>query len=187
MVDSFYCATKAQFNIKIRDCDTIVVQNNTVLLDTTIHYATTIPLLASESYSGYAWNPTVGLSCTDCPDPILSVAKTAEYSVATYDRWRCPVNERYKITMVNLDVVIPNVITPNGDGVNDYFAVNGLKPNSTLQILSSNEVVVFSSGSYDGSWNGTDGSGNSLPEGTYWYILDIPSEGKFTGWVYIKR
>ena len=187
MVDSFYCASKAKYNIRIRDCDTIVVQNNTVLLDTTIHYATTIPLLASESYSGYVWNPTVGLSCTECPDPILSVAKTAEYTVATYDRWRCPVNEQYKITMVNLDVVIPNVFTPNGDGVNDYFEVNGLKPNSTLQILSSNEVVVFSSGSYDGSWNGTDSSGNSLPEGTYWYILDIPSEGKFTGWVYIKR
>lgn len=187
MVDSFYCASKAKYNIRIRDCDTIVLQSNMVVLDTTIHYKTAIPFLASESYNGYVWNPTVGLNCISCQDPTLSAFETANYTVTTYDKWRCPLNESFKITMINLDIFIPNVFTPNGDGVNDYFEVKNIKPNSTLQILNSNEVLVFSASSYEGTWDGTDNSGHNLPEGTYWYILDIPDSGKFTGWVYIKR
>lgn len=187
MVDSFYCASKAKYNIRIRDCDTIVRQSNVVVLDTTIHYKTAIPFLASESYNGYIWNPTVGLSCSDCQTPIFTAKESAEYTVSIINSWRCPLSETFKITMVNLDIVIPNVFTPNGDGINDYFEVKNIKPNSTLKILNSNEALVFSASNYEGNWNGTDDSGRSLPEGTYWYILDIPDSGKFTGWLYIKR
>ncbi len=187
MVDSFQCSSKARFNIRIRDCDTIVTQNNIVRLDTVVHFTTNIPLTASESYNGYTWNPTTDLSCSDCQVPTFLATDSATYTVETYDKWRCPLNEIFKIAMVREDVIIPNVFTPNGDGINDYFEIKGLKPNSTLRVYNSNEILVFSSEQYDGSWNGTDSNGNKLTEGTYWYILNVPVSGRYTGWVYLKR
>jgi gliding motility-associated-like protein/uncharacterized repeat protein (TIGR01451 family) len=83
------------------------------------------------------------------------------------------------------DVVVPNVITPNGDGKNDVFKIDGLElhPNNTLSIFNrwGNEVYR-SNGSYKNDWNG-----NGLNEGTYYYLLKIKekdgSERSTTGWI----
>lgn len=83
------------------------------------------------------------------------------------------------------DVVVPNVITPNGDGKNDVFTIDGLElhPNHTLSIFNrwGNEVYR-SKGVYKNDWNG-----NGLNEGTYYYLLKIRaadgSERSTTGWI----
>lgn len=83
------------------------------------------------------------------------------------------------------EVIVPNVITPNGDGKNDVFRINGLElhPNNTLSIFNrwGNEVYR-SNGSYKNDWNG-----NGLNEGTYYYVLRIKekdgSERSTTGWI----
>ncbi|MFI5453082.1 gliding motility-associated C-terminal domain-containing protein [Pedobacter sp. UC225_61] len=83
------------------------------------------------------------------------------------------------------DVMVPNVITPNGDGKNDVFRIDGLelRPNNTLSIFNrwGNEVYR-SNGSYKNDWNG-----NGLNEGTYYYLLKIKekdgSERSTTGWI----
>lgn len=83
------------------------------------------------------------------------------------------------------EVVVPNVITPNGDGKNDVFRIDGLElhPNHTLSIFNrwGNEVYR-SNGPYKNDWNG-----NGLNEGTYYYLLKIKekdgSERNTTGWI----
>ncbi|SDF78031.1 conserved repeat domain-containing protein/gliding motility-associated C-terminal domain-containing protein [Pedobacter terrae] len=83
------------------------------------------------------------------------------------------------------EVVVPNVITPNGDGKNDVFIIDGLElyPNHTLFIFNrwGNEVYN-SKGAYKNDWNG-----NGLNEGTYYYLLKIKakdgSERSTTGWI----
>ena len=83
------------------------------------------------------------------------------------------------------DVIAPNVITPNGDGKNDFFVIDGLElnPVNTLSIFNrwGNEVYR-SNGSYKNDWNG-----NGLNEGTYYYLLKIKAkdgnERTTTGWV----
>ena len=47
----------------------------------TICRGDTIPLFAGGSRAGYRWTPTVGLSCTDCPNPLASPAFTTTYTV----------------------------------------------------------------------------------------------------------
>ncbi len=61
---------------------------------------------------------------------------------------------------------IPNVITPNGDGINDYFHIKNLEhyPENTLIIFSPRGDVLFSFKCYN---NRFDGMG--LPNGTYFY------------------
>jgi len=83
------------------------------------------------------------------------------------------------------EVMVPNVITPNGDGKNDVFRIDGLElhPNNTLSIFNrwGNEVYR-SNGPYKNDWNG-----NGLNEGTYYYLLKIKekdgSERSNTGWI----
>jgi gliding motility-associated-like protein len=68
------------------------------------------------------------------------------------------------------EVFPPNVITPNGDGLNDMFEVRGLDlfDQSTIEIFDRWGNVVFSSDNYDNSWNGDE-----QPEGTYYYIIEV--------------
>lgn len=65
----------------------------------------------------------------------------------------------------------PNVITPNGDGKNDTYVIDGLElyPENYLRIFNrwGNEVF-HSNGSYKNDWNGY-----GLKEGTYYYLLKV--------------
>jgi gliding motility-associated-like protein len=99
------------------------------------------------------------------------------------------------------DIIIPEALTPNGDGSNDLFAIENLEnyPNSSVQIVNRWGNVVFESDDYKNDWDGTSYSnlnigGNQLPEGTFYYVLTIGGEtdtklyGKvYTGYVYLKR
>lgn len=69
---------------------------------------------------------------------------------------------------------IPNVITPNADGVNDYWKIPGIEnyPQSLVRIYTRNGQQVFESRGYakpfDGSYNG-----KLLPYGTYYYMIEL--------------
>ncbi|MEN9699795.1 MAG: hypothetical protein RLZZ301_993 [Bacteroidota bacterium] len=64
-----------------------------------------------------------------------------------------------------------NVITPNGDGLNDTLAFQYLEfyPQSQLTVLNRWGVVVYEASPYTNNW-----SGGQLVEGTYFYNLKIP-------------
>lgn len=83
---------------------------------------------------------------------------------------------------------IPNVFTPNGDGINDSFVIEGLPPYSSLMIFDRSGREVFRSEDYRNRWTGTGADGTPLPGDTYWYILITPGlSGKHKGYVYLKR
>ncbi|MGF7078660.1 gliding motility-associated C-terminal domain-containing protein [Mucilaginibacter sp. UYCu711] len=65
-------------------------------------------------------------------------------------------------------LVISNVFTPNGDGVNDTFVIPGLETYSDneLTIINRWGNTVYQKTNYKNDW---DGSG--LAEGTYYYVL----------------
>ena len=67
-------------------------------------------------------------------------------------------------------LLIPNIMTPNGDGDNDTFDVTsiGRYPKSTCQIYNRWGNLVFEDLDYNGSWN-ADGA----PDGVYYYIVGV--------------
>jgi gliding motility-associated-like protein len=77
----------------------------------------------------------------------------------------------------NLPFEFPNVITPNGDGINDIFEIENLPENTEVIILNRWGNVVFSSDNYQNNWDGKDTSGKELVDGVYTYKFNT-KEGK---------
>ncbi len=87
-----------------------------------------------------------------------------------------------------------NAFSPNGDGVNDLFRidVNALIGNeNTVTIVNRWGDVIRTYSNYDNvevAWDGTNSSGDAVPSGTYFFIIEIPSlELKTTGWIQVVR
>jgi gliding motility-associated-like protein/uncharacterized repeat protein (TIGR01451 family) len=91
------------------------------------------------------------------------------------------------VTITGDDILVPNVITPNGDGKNDKFIITGILryPNSSLFIYNRWGNMVYQSKNYQNEW-----TGDSLNEGTYYYILKLNTptgERSYKGWIELLR
>lgn len=82
---------------------------------------------------------------------------------------------------------IPNLITPDGNGVNDYWVINGLQvvEGYYLQIFNKLGELVYSSYNYDNTWDATY-NGQPLPQGTYYYVFKSDYDS-YTGYVSVIR
>jgi gliding motility-associated-like protein len=95
----------------------------------------------------------------------------------------CADTISFEITVFE-QIIIPNAFSPNGDLQNDFFVIQYLEiyPNPALTIYNRWGRKVYSSENYQNNWDG-----DGLPDGTYFYILEIPEpKNKFTGTVYIS-
>ena len=82
-----------------------------------------------------------------------------------------------------------NILTPNGDGKNDYLVIRNIDmyPNNEIKIFDVAGRIVYSKKSYDNNWDGTF-SGSPLAKGTYYYIIDFGNgKAKRKGFVSIVR
>jgi gliding motility-associated-like protein len=78
-------------------------------------------------------------------------------------------------------VIVPNVITPNGDGRNDAFDIQGLMSYTTsreVMIMNRYGKVIYRNEAYDNAqpWDGKDQSGSLLADGVYFYVIKLYDE-----------
>ncbi|MEN9973275.1 MAG: hypothetical protein RIS20_1622, partial [Bacteroidota bacterium] len=86
--------------------------------------------------------------------------------------------------------VVPSGFTPDGDGINDLFVIPGMNNYTRIDLSIFNRYgnEVYSNGSYNNDWDGTSSlNGHELPDGTYFYVLELDSTEILTGYVYINR
>ena len=87
----------------------------------------------------------------------------------------------------NLPFEFPNVITPNGDGINDIFEIENLPENTEVIILNRWGNVVFSSDNYQNNWDGKDNSGRALVDGVYTYTFSTVFGTRGHGFLHLIR
>jgi len=82
-------------------------------------------------------------------------------------------------TVTNNSIIIPNILTPNGDGRNDVFVaeLNGVTALHT-QIYNRWGMLLFESNLLQEGWDGRTRAGTEVPEGTYFYIITADFSGK---------
>lgn len=79
------------------------------------------------------------------------------------------------------NLLMPNTITPNNDGVNDFLKleIEGMLDFS-LVVLDAKNMVVYQTQSPDFSWGGQFENGDNVPQGKYqYYFTGRNSEGKW--------
>jgi gliding motility-associated-like protein len=83
------------------------------------------------------------------------------------------------VTLTVPELTIPQGVTPNNDGINDYFNIEGLEfTRNELVIINTAGAVVYRADDYHsddpaGAWTGLDLNGNEVPDGTYYFLLTI--------------
>jgi gliding motility-associated-like protein len=85
------------------------------------------------------------------------------------------------------DLTIPNVITPNLDGINDLFEIKNLSQNTEVIILNRWGNLVYSSANYQNDWDGKDTSGKELADGVYTYKFTTETGAIGHGFVHLIR
>jgi gliding motility-associated-like protein len=89
------------------------------------------------------------------------------------------------------DIFVFNGVSPNGDGNNDTWKIRGIEkyPDNTIMIFNrwGDKVIEFANyNNTTRSWNGSNENGDPLPNGTYFYILDVKNVGVLKGWIYVR-
>lgn len=103
-----------------------------------------------------------------------SGSATKQFSVNVGD-FDCPITD------------IPNVFTPNGDGVNDVFYIPMLPTGSVLHILNRWGEVVFETTDKNQGWDGKTKQGIPVSDGVYFYRLETPKNDTYHGFVHLYR
>ena len=85
---------------------------------------------------------------------------------------------------------VPDAFTPNGNNFNDTWVIPGLEGYNTkeMTVYSRYGTLVHYSGQYNNDWDGTLlNTGTPVPDGTYYYILNLDGGKQLNGYVYINR
>lgn len=87
-----------------------------------------------------------------------------------------------------LPFAVPGGLSPNGDGINDYWLPIGFEnyPEATVKVFDRWGQEVFYATSKMVPWDGTLG-GNELPTADYYYIIDLGDGQQYNGVVTLKK
>ncbi|HMW40293.1 MAG: gliding motility-associated C-terminal domain-containing protein [Saprospiraceae bacterium] len=127
------------------------------------------------------WRPTDFLSCSDCEDPKTTTPADINYEVVVTDTNQCQSIQRIRVKVIDPEVWVPNVFSPNGDGVNDWVYVFGSGEKVTnvrlFEIFDRWGNKVFSKENVrpnvpDSGWNGQYHS-ETCVTGVYTYWAEV--------------
>ena len=142
----------------------------------------------------YGWSWSTGAT-SSVPAPVLEVPFGQAVSVIlttvnaagesfTFSE-TYPASEQVDLSAM----IIPNVMTPNGDGINDVFTLTDgpfLGPCAELSIFDRYGRKVYENRGNDLSWDGRSPAGEECIPAVYFYVLEVNSVA-FTGHLTLFR
>lgn len=138
--------------------------------------------------SGVAWQWSTGSIASG-----ITVSAAGLYVVHVIDAAGCANTDSVLVTVDLCDITIPNVITPNGDGVNDVITLEG-PFGSVLDFRIFNRwgQLIFQRNARVVEWDGREGvTAQPVSDGTYFYVLraDLPNDIAIdrSGYIEVRR
>ncbi|MBL7934732.1 MAG: gliding motility-associated C-terminal domain-containing protein, partial [Bacteroidia bacterium] len=150
------CSSTKTTTVNVTQTPTISVSS-----DVTITKGSSTTLSVSGNTNSISWTPNTNLSCNTCANPIASPSITTQYCVKSKNG-ACESNECILVIVEsdcksNADYSTPNAFTPNGDGLNDAFCLQGWDECSTtfyIAIFDRWGEKVFDSSDPSFCWDG---------------------------------
>ncbi len=125
-----------------------------------------------------SWLPDGSLSNASILNPIATPSSTTTYILTSLIN-NCIYSDDVTV-IVQLELYIPNTITPNGDGYNDTWIISNISnyPGAKVTVYDRWGQRVFNVTGYTSSkrWDGTN-HGLRLPSATYYYLIELRAGG----------
>jgi len=141
------------------------MSNNTVVItDATVEFLNT-----TTDATTYSWDFGDGTTSADeSPSHTYSDKGFFPITMIASTEYGCVDTVKNLVTVVDEEIITPNIITPNGDGKNDYFVIKNLESSlaNELVIYDRWGKKIFDKSDYKNDWNG-----EGHPDGTYYWIL----------------
>jgi gliding motility-associated-like protein len=143
----------------------------------------------------YLWTPSTGLDFDNVSNPTTTSGLNMTYFVTVTDSNSCTATDSIALIVRCDSLVIPNGISPDGNGINDTWVITGLDryPENALRIYNRWGNLVYDAQPYRNDWKGTCTKkgrlfGQDLPDGTYFYLLELDIDKPVkTGYLEIRR
>lgn len=170
-------------NDPISGCDynairwAVVSQNPIVKLgqDRAIQKGQSIQLspTLSKNTVKYEWSPIQWLNNASAPNPIASPTQTTTYGLTASFSNGCKSTDDIIITVYE-KLTVANAFTPNGDGLNDVWELQGIQnfPDAEIKIYNRWGHQIFYSKGYVTPFDGQQ-NGEALPITTYYYVIEL--------------
>ena len=143
--------------------------------DQTIQPGESAILGGATTASTFEWTPTFNVSNPFNLNPVVSPSETVTYTL-TATQNGCTLTDQTIITVVSF-IEIPNSFSPNEDGANDTWIIEGaeLYPDASMKIYSRWGQPVFETIGYTKlkAWDGTNQRGKPLAAGVYYFIFEL--------------
>ncbi|MCC6726120.1 MAG: gliding motility-associated C-terminal domain-containing protein [Saprospiraceae bacterium] len=130
----------------------------------------------------FIWDPATNLSCNDCKNPRVTGIEPQTYTLTIIDVNGCTATASVFVDIDrNRNVYIPNVFSPNGDGINDKFQVFtgiGVTAINYIRIYDRWGDLVFDAKDVEPSVDGTIGwdgelRGQRMDPAPFVYLIEV--------------
>lgn len=135
------------------------------------------PINIALTVPGNGMVPTATVNSTYYFNPTGSTTATGTYTISVGDACGISKFTTFDLTTIDCKVIVPNVVTVNGDNINDYFRIKGLDNflGSSLYVYNRWGTQVYKNTNYQNDWK------PGMTAGTYFYVLEVTDGRKFNG------
>jgi gliding motility-associated-like protein len=123
----------------------------------------------------YNWSPSKGLSAANISNPTVNPNETTTYTVSIINAQGISTELSVRVVVLEDYNITPNnVISPDGDGVNDTWVVENISayPNNEVKIYDKGGREIYKAKNYNNDWYGQV-NGNRLNAGVYYYVINL--------------